>query len=446
MPIPRQKSCAQCRKAKTKCSLTVPQCSRCIEKNIGCNYAGYSVRAAPYAASSPSTRRDASTELRALEREQGRVPSGSGFDPDIVFTGDMDVSSGWNLSDANITVGEPILTPNAPNPQLTSYQGLFSPMDTWPINLTNQEAEEVRQPVNYRRSVAEVSSLSGNKPSSGLAKRQALSAHTILATKTMLGQIAAQCALDDNKSYDCLAKGAHQCLPRTLSICASLVNMHQTKTEASSDFVWDTIYAEVGRLAKEYHNLGITQLLEAVQALSIYTLLQAFDQDSIEKNDIKSLLGDVWNIARKLHLAYDCRAVDTVENPFSRTEWVLYESIRRSMTLLSILEVFVEVVSGTCDRWCDSTFDSVPLPCIRDLWEVKSTYEWTRRYDAHVRSRNLNRTLRLKDFRYSQTLSPEQMMSDTGDVGGVVKDVMRWCEGVDQYGTLVWLAASLVKV
>src|SRR5437867_1600362 len=38
MPVPRKRSCAQCRRAKTRCSLTSPICSRCTSKRLKCDY------------------------------------------------------------------------------------------------------------------------------------------------------------------------------------------------------------------------------------------------------------------------------------------------------------------------------------------------------------------------------------------------------------------------
>jgi hypothetical protein len=38
MPVPRKRSCAQCRTAKTRCSLTAPKCTRCDLRFLGCDY------------------------------------------------------------------------------------------------------------------------------------------------------------------------------------------------------------------------------------------------------------------------------------------------------------------------------------------------------------------------------------------------------------------------
>jgi hypothetical protein len=55
--------------------------------------------------------------------------------------------------------------------------------------------------------------------------------------------------------------------------------------------------------------------------------------------------------------------------------------------------------------------------------------------------------LTLADYKVSQQLSVEELVngSSIGDCGKVTKDVMRWCEGMDQFGTLITVASSLIK-
>lgn len=38
MPVPRKRSCAQCRRSKSRCSLTAPTCSRCSSRSLQCDY------------------------------------------------------------------------------------------------------------------------------------------------------------------------------------------------------------------------------------------------------------------------------------------------------------------------------------------------------------------------------------------------------------------------
>lgn len=97
--------------------------------------------------------------------------------------------------------------------------------------------------------------------------REAVSLDAYFTAKSILGQIRsypkmlvsggtlppfihARCVVGDLK-VDCVANGCHECLPKPLANCASLVHMFYSKTSTSSDFVWSAIYAEHTRLYKE---------------------------------------------------------------------------------------------------------------------------------------------------------------------------------------------------
>lgn len=203
-------------------------------------------------------------------------------------------------------------------------------------------------------------------------------------------------------------------------------------------------------------------MLESIQALTIYMLLQAQDTETLVKNNVKLLLITIGELGPKLHTRLEYNTlIDTIENPLCRSTWVLYESARRTLCLLYIIEMFLEInlrprpISARC---CQS-FAATPLPCIRDLWEVPSTYDWSKRYSAFLRGRSVAKILTLRDYKMTQHLSPEELLdgvaglngvagSGTGPgsgAGSVTKDVMRWCEGMDSFGTLVTLAATLLR-
>lgn len=61
-----------------------------------------------------------------------------------------------------------------------------------------------------------------------------------------------QCVLRDQSIQDCISDaGVHSCLPEPLAICASLMHMFFTKSDASSAFVKMKIYEEHCRLYRE---------------------------------------------------------------------------------------------------------------------------------------------------------------------------------------------------
>ncbi|EHK47070.1 hypothetical protein TRIATDRAFT_45747 [Trichoderma atroviride IMI 206040] len=299
-----------------------------------------------------------------------------------------------------------------------------------------------------------------------LTSRRGLTANAILTTKTIFGQVSAypalmvsglslppyihsKCALDDSTTYNCAKAQKHECLGKTLSICAALVGMWLERTPASSPFIWETIYKEIARLDHEYESFDMETLVESMQAMMTYMLLQAQDTDTVMKNDVRFLLTALTHCCGKVHETLEYNTfVDTLDNPLDRKTWAQYEATRRTVCLIYTVEIFLEIRFRQQDFRSCQKFANAPLPCIRDLWEVPSTYEWKKRYNAFLRGRSADKILTLSDYKLSQQLSAEEFVSSTtaGDnCGCIIKDVLRWCEGLDQLGTLITLASSLIK-
>ncbi|KAL7809103.1 hypothetical protein V8C26DRAFT_412472 [Trichoderma gracile] len=341
-----------------------------------------------------------------------------------------------------------------------------------PPSEPNDEDTRLRNPVTGSGTQSDF--LLHDRTSRILTKRRALTASSVLATRTILGQVCSypammvsghalppfihsRCSLDDGLTYDCARERRHGCLRKTLSVCASLVGMWLDRTPVSSEFVWETIYDEVGRMHREHESFDSETMLESIQALTIYMLLQAQDTETLVRNNVKLLLVTLGELGPKLHSGLEYNTfIDAVESPLCRSTWVLYESARRTFCLLYIIEMFLEInlrPSPISPRCCQS-FAATPLPCIRDLWEVPSTYDWSKRYSAFLRGRSVAKILTLRDYKMAQHLSPEELLDGAGlngvsglgtGSGSVTRDVMRWCEGMDPFGTLVTLAATLLK-
>lgn len=56
--------------------------------------------------------------------------------------------------------------------------------------------------------------------------------------------------------------------------------------------------------------------------------------------------------------------------------------------------------------------------------------------------RKSDRTLRIKDIR-THVRFPIAGLGESMGNEGRLHDLMAWCEGVDQFGTMVWMAATL---
>jgi hypothetical protein len=104
------------------------------------------------------------------------------------------------------------------------------------------------------------------------------------------------------------------------------------------------------------------------------------------------------------------------------------------LNLLPISEAILEIIIGhPPEKYCRG-FSHVPLPAPRDLWDWESRESWAYRYKRYIDSRKGETVLTVNDLQSS-------------NVGGLdvrtSRELARWCEELDEYGTVVSMAALL---
>ena len=152
---------------------------------------------------------------------------------------------------------------------------------------------------------------------------------------------------------------------------------------------------------------------------------------------------------------------DLPEGRPDRNEWTLRESLRRYalthpftltissqfhlhhpriIALLSVIDLLLEGLMSTSTTFRHE-FNDIPLPAPRTLWNARTNRRWRLAYDQWTASRKMSRLLRVSDL----VESDEAGCFAGRTVGemqreGAFADVVRWCEGADVLGTLVWMA------
>ncbi|CAJ2514136.1 Uu.00g022550.m01.CDS01 [Anthostomella pinea] len=286
-----------------------------------------------------------------------------------------------------------------------------------------------------------------------LSQRKPESTETFLTTRILLGQFASypkmliqgtklppfiypRCVLDDRLPHACVAGGTHQCLPEPLANCASLVHLFHGRQQGNRQFVWNAIYAEIRRLNGEFQSYDQETVMASIQAMVIYMLLQSQDAESMENNDIASLIESVSEFSMKLHFATNYRQ-DVYKFPdLNHRNWVFYESLRRTTSLLFMIEMILVVLIGDPNIPGCGTILGTPLPCARDLWDSDTTESGAARLHRYVRDRKSDRVLKVDDL----------MRRGSGEIEdnvALVDDLATWCDGLDEFGTLVWMASGL---
>ncbi|KZL74714.1 C6 finger domain-containing protein [Colletotrichum tofieldiae] len=380
-PVSRKKSCAPCRISKARCSLESP-CRRCEERNLDCKYDHIPRRSAAYRALRPlpAVGEDIPEDLEQPSPHVGRLAHNGSTSAGSSMEDQLDHFSGtpmnWDAllspSFLHFSLGCELDLPNLPSPssamRLNTLQGSQAlPEPSGLPWLRNGQQPDVPDDQRALLSLGGSDSLPSARASHLHAQRKECQPRpphpfyqdrpltprrnkgvaSCFTVKVLLGQLLAYpkmmakggrlppfifppCGVEgQNLPADSCGKEFHKCLPETLAICCNLVQSFETRTTGSASFVWKSIYKEVERLQQEYTSYDCEGLLQALQAILIYLLLQAGDPDSIPDNDVTTLLSAPDSIARALHVSCNYTINLTSSTKIDRREWVIRESVRR---------------------------------------------------------------------------------------------------------------------
>lgn len=288
MPNTRRKACQQCRSAKARCSLASP-CSRCVDRRLPCHYPTLRFRYRNNLR--PSTQQythDASFHLS--DNIANATSVGDLLRPtELIDWNEVEGNSGLlnsSLVDTNLNSNHenetsgtlqasPLLWDSSITNSLSGFVPALNPNDT---SINGALFRISPSTANLRSISPNSSSLTRGtlEPRNHLPKHSSTTttAAKTLTHKILRGQIKGypemmirvnlphfihpQCVLRDQSVQDCISDaGIHSCLPEPLAICASLMHMFFTKTDASSAFVKGKIYEEHCRLHREVIPLSL---------------------------------------------------------------------------------------------------------------------------------------------------------------------------------------------
>ncbi|KAG7054715.1 c6 finger domain-containing protein [Colletotrichum scovillei] len=493
----RKKSCVLCRTSKARCSLGTP-CRRCEERDLRCRYDHVPKQSAGYRSLRPA---ETITD-RGVHGALNQLPNGTEslirIERDGRLSGDhprpdrepsMDWSNLLSTEIATIPLDSEsisqrqLLSPNPfslsfDSPQLRqtvlggtgvpwvhSNSNLFGPEDLGDLGVMGdteyQDHEHSSSEIQLHRAFRDcparkIRPFYQDKP---LVPRITKTVATCFTARVLLGQILSYpkmmikggrmppfifppCAIDGSESIaGCCGKELHQCLPEPLAICCNLVQSFYQRTPGSAAFVWRSIYSEVGRIRQEHSSYNSEQMLHALQAVVIYLLLQANDLQSIQESNIKSLLVVPNLLARSLHLSLDYEVDLTKKLTLDRRGWVLPMGCR-TICLLFGIELLVDVDLNAEEPSECGGYSLLPLPSGRDLWETVSCDEWRARY-RRLRAESCDeKVLSIQDLRKARRALGADS-EDRGQEDQLVAQVAKWCEGLDEFGMMVWMAVML---
>lgn len=414
-PVPRKKSCLHCRTAKARCDLSVPSCSRCTDRQLRCHYDAKVANASPYPRRTPVY----VGSDTALPSPPELAPASSVDDITLPQHDDLD----WLNADYGFDVDKILGLPS----------GTINTMST-----TDADASSTTS-LESRNTMADYSLvLPGGHAST----------ETDLTVSIVLGQIKryprmiledsrlppfihSRCATGRREDIE-PASELRRHLLEPLAICADIVRLFYSKTQASNAFFWRTLRAEQRRLLDDYSKYDNLTLLASLQALVLYFLLQAQETDSFyHSQSFEIATQAVVEICDKLRRVeyggFDSGSDRSGQAP-SWERWAFHESLRRSVNVLYVVHQSMSYILGPESTPCEG-YNDVPLPCVQDLWAAPRRLDWEVEYARWQKDNKEADTLTIGTIRHSLP---------TGADPVILKTLQRWCSGLDEFGSLVW--------
>ncbi|KAH7323643.1 hypothetical protein BKA65DRAFT_72282 [Rhexocercosporidium sp. MPI-PUGE-AT-0058] len=462
----RVRSCISCARRKARCDNKQSGCSRCISKGIECHYPAKTVKITTRQNDLPKNQqitapltapRSLVIDHRLDETNFGQVFFDDTFPSDQDFT-NIGVGSGfqpWNLPEASFadllnaqvlgdTIQYPTSEPPAPTPRLT-------PGST--------QTSQAQQPPSMTHT---------SIPASPTSSIRSLALRPKVHTGT---QRIANLLLHNLKSFP-LMMLRHGTLPpfihpslissevdssrmEPLTNCISLMHMISSRIQGSRKLFWRNVRLECERLCAEHLHLDHLELLAGMQALCIYILIR-LDEGETDHNNFDSLLvRTVIVIAIRLAVSTPTHSGESAPHEQDLEEswkdWLREESRRRLSVVYRVLNMLIYFEpSGICELQADLII--APLPAKKQLWEAPTSQAWHSETTDGAQEQTEfglaadGELVKLQDGqRYcgDATLLYEALGSCRRSSGGT-RGWEEWCLGMDGFGGLVMLAASLV--
>ncbi|KAI1173026.1 hypothetical protein F4777DRAFT_477916 [Nemania sp. FL0916] len=459
----RHRSCIPCARSKTACDRNRPQCSKCMAKSRDCQYPSNAARSAKggatrvdevvAAASSPAA------EPLAVD---GIYEASSGGSIDLSGALDVGVIDFAGISDGCIMGWEDTEAAfmNIFNPQ--SHE--LSPIDS--SLLSSHSTPSIQPLAQDQRSLFSPQASIPATPTSAiraLVQRPRMQPGAQRITNLILHTL---------KSYPLMIL-RHDTIPpfihpstvspevedphmELLMNCISLTRMISGGARGSRKLFWKNVQLECERLLHEKSHKW--ELLAAMQALSIYILIRLDEGETNYNNSDALLVRAVIVTAKQLgELDVTCHnhcGLCNVHLRPSWKEWIFRESRRRLAIIYRVVNMLVYFEpAAMCSM--PTEFILAPLPARKQLWEAAGEFSWKTESqkppgiqlsfglcaDGEIAALDESR-LSCADTWLVYRSTDDDAKAKTPPRSAVGWE--EWCTGIDGFGGLVMLAASLI--
>ncbi|KAA8645093.1 uncharacterized protein ATNIH1004_009308 [Aspergillus tanneri] len=229
--------------------------------------------------------------------------------------------------------------------------------------------------------------------------------------------------------------------------------MISSGVQGSRKLFWKNVRLECERFCEEHLKLNQWELLAAMQALLIY-ILRRLDEGETDHNNFDSLLLTTVTVIAKQLTRSDitCNTQPALCNydlEKGWKDWIFEESKRRLCVVYQAVNMLVYFEpAALCNLQTDLIL--APLPATKQLWEAVDEFAWkteSERGPGAQTSFGLAANGDLVKLDEGQLYCSDAALLHNSLNSGALRSTANWgewCSGMDGFGGLVMLAASLI--
>ncbi|KAF7540272.1 hypothetical protein G7054_g1457 [Neopestalotiopsis clavispora] len=382
MPISRRKSCLECRAAKARCSRD-PTCFRCVERGLTCNYGPTLPRSTPYSRPADYTSRIGHMVSENVDQVTGPLADPAPADNERRPPLGSDSIDSYDMDPAPDQERWPRGVWLSDDQFIAGIDSTWSE-DLIPVLPTEDTFRRfTAQPVEPMNE-GQSDSRFGRFRDGDLFNHQQPGPFARIANTQL-----AESSFGRNHVFSILGNNCRMVSGTQFDIIAK----PKRAITGSSFLTTQVLLSQVREYPTSLTTIGLYQvesydsatLLAASQASMIYVLLQAQRASSASRDELKFMISCLVDLLVRLHESSVYKSDIYSIEPLNEPEWALLESTRRS---------------------------SEGIPIISDLVAASDS------------GTDLE-TISLEDEMFGK--------------------VVEWCQAMDGFGTLVWMAVLLDK-
>ncbi|KAH6888000.1 hypothetical protein B0T10DRAFT_489281 [Thelonectria olida] len=336
-PPPRRKSCAACIKAKRRCDMALPACLRCSQRRIACSYPSRPARAQLPISSQPAT-----MPGLLIDDETCLTPSTGGQ-----IEGSCD---DFNSVTATIDTG-------------------FVDLPSFELSLSDEALDLIEQ----SSTVAPLSTKELDSIPDVIANRLQWSIDQIRkAPSTMVSE---------TQTPWCHPLVYKDAMPRSIQDAHACCALYLAKNRVNAPVILRSIESRVSDLLCSPPPNTALECLAHTQSLLLYLIIRLFDGDigarASAERDISAIETSAISLFSQAKFDFS-QASDLPTFPIAPTktfwqEWILHESIRRTLILTFYFLQTYRIISHQNFLACDGRLGLChSMTLSRYLWEART--------------------------------------------------------------------------